>query len=144
MVVSARLLNVLAALVWYIGGAVLTLKGFSLLGEASSLNPGQYDSLMAVSGALGLGFVKAKYIFVKSCRKNLLRISAIIEPRIWQFFRPKFILFLGVMIATGTILSRIAHGNYPFLMAVAILDLSIATALLGSSYVYWQKRAFSN
>jgi hypothetical protein len=37
-----------------------------------------------------------------------------------------------------------AHNNYPFLIAVAILDIGIAIALLGSSYVYWTQKAFVN
>jgi hypothetical protein len=53
-------------------------------------------------------------------------------------------LALAVMIATGATLSRLDHSNYPFLIAVATLDLSLAVALLGSSYVFWKRRAFSN
>lgn len=142
MEVSARFLNVTAALIWYIGGIVLTLKGISLLEEASILQPGEFEPWLAITAAVALGFVKAKYIFIKSCKKNLARISKIAEPKIWQFFRPKFLFFLMLMIATGATLSRMAHGNYPFLISVGILDLSIATALLTSSYVYWQKKAF--
>ena len=44
------------------------------------------------------------------------------------------------MIAAGATLSRLAHGNYGFLIGVAILDLSIGTALLGSSFIYRQKK----
>jgi len=42
------------------------------------------------------------------------------------------------MILTGATLSRMAHGNYPFLIGVAIVDFSISVALLGSSYVFWR------
>jgi hypothetical protein len=50
---------------------------------------------------------------------------------------------LAVMIAAGASLSRLAQGSYPFLISVAVLDLAIAVALLGSSIVYWQQRAFA-
>ena len=58
-------------------------------------------------------------------------------------YRPQFFIFLATMIAIGATLSRAAHGNFPFLLSVAVLDSSIATALLGSSIVFWQEKAFS-
>ena len=98
---------------------------------------------LAVALALTLGGLKAKFLFSKSCEKNLARIAALHQPKIWQFFKPRFFLFLATMILTGTALSRLAHGHYPLLVGVAILDLSVATALLGSSYVFWREKAFT-
>jgi hypothetical protein len=141
--VSARYLNILAALIWYIGGLVLLLKGSSLLAEAAALEPGQAWPWLAVVAALALGFLAAKYLFSKSCRKNLARIAALKQPKIWQFFRPGFFVALAIMILTGATLSRLAHNNYPFLIGVAILDLHLAVALLGSSFVFWQQKAFA-
>jgi len=57
-------------------------------------------------------------------------------------FRPGFLVFLALMIVTGATLSGLAQGNHSFLLAVAILDISVATALLGSSGVFWKQRAF--
>ena len=142
LVVSTRSLNILAALVWYVGGIVLLLKGGSLLVEADALKPEQdWLWLAAVAGPF-LGGLKAKFLFSKSCQKNLDRIAALDRPRIWQFFRPGFFVFLTVMILTGATLSRLAHNNYPFLIGVAILDLGIAIALLGSSHIFWKQKAF--
>jgi len=42
LTVSALTLNILAAFVWYVGGAVLLIKGGSLLLEAHPLKPGMY------------------------------------------------------------------------------------------------------
>ena len=134
---SARSLKILAALVWYIGGFVLLLKGTSLLREAEALQPGQIWTWIAVIAGLLIGSVKARFLFSKSCRKNLVRIDGLQHPKIWQFFRPRFFVFLMLMILAGTTLSRLAHGNYPFLIGVAIVDFSISVALLGSSYIFW-------
>jgi hypothetical protein len=142
LVVSIRSLNILAALVWYVGGIVLLLKGGSLLVEADALKPEQDWLWLAAAAGLFLGGLQAKFLFSKSCQKNLVRIAALDRPRIWQFFRPGFFVFLTVMILTGATLSRLAHNNYPFLIGVAILDLGIAIALLGSSYVFWKQKAF--
>jgi hypothetical protein len=141
LVVSGRSLRVLAAVVWYVGGMVLLLKGGSLLVEANALKPhGSWPWLAAGAGLL-LGGLKAKFLFTGSCRRNLDRISALDRPRIWQFYRPGFLLALAIMILLGATLSRLAHGNYPLLIGVATLDLSIAIALLGSSHVFWKHRA---
>ena len=141
-IVSARTLHILAGLVWYAGGIVLLLKGGSLLLEAETLEPERFWPWLAGILALLLGGWKARYIFAKSIKKNLARIAALDQPRIWQFFSLGFLVALAAMIATGATLSRLAEGSYPLLIAVAVLDLSIAVALLGSSIVYWRLRAF--
>ena len=140
--VPVHILHILAALVWYAGGIVLLLKGGSLLAEAEALDPGRIWPWLAGMFALLLGGLKARFIFGRSIKRNLARIAALDGPRIWQFFSPGFFIALAVMIATGASLSRLAHDNYAFLIAVAVLDLAIAVALLGSSVVYWQQRAF--
>ena len=142
LVASTRRLKILAALVWYIGGIVLLLKGSSLLVEAESLRPEQNWPWLAVVAGLFLGGLQAKYLFSESCRKNLDRIAALERPKLWQFFRPGFFVMLTLMILAGATLSRLAHNNYPFLIGVGTLDLSLATALLGSSYVFWKHKVF--
>jgi len=139
---SPRALNILAALIWYVGGVILFLKARSLLVEANAMQPGQIWPWAAVIAGLLFGGLKAYFIFNKSCRRNLVRIVNLDAPKIWQFYRPGFFLFLALMITAGAALSRMAHGNYPFLIGVAILDFSISFALLGSSVIYWQHRAF--
>ncbi len=135
--ISTRGLKVLAAIVWLTGGVVLLLKGGSLLVQAEGLSPGRAWPLLAACGGLFLGGLKGRYLFSRSCEKNLARIDALERPRAWQFFRPGFFVFLLIMIVTGATLSRMAEGNYPFLIGVALLDLSIATALIGSSRLFW-------
>ena len=142
--VSARTLNILAALVWYIGGIRLLQKGISLLAEANEMEPSLAWPWIAGFVGLFLGGLKAKYLFTNSIRKNLIRIDGLSPPKVWQFFSPGFFTALTIMILAGVILSRMAHDNYPYLIGVAILDLGIAIALLGSSYVYWTQKAFVN
>jgi len=142
LVVSARSLKILAALIWYIGGIMLILKARSLLVEADTFKPEQVWTWLAVVAGLFLGGLQAKFLFSRSCKKNMDRIDALDRPRLWQFFRPGFFAVLTLMILVGATLSRLAHNNYPFLIGVAALDLNIGIALLGSSYVFWQQKAF--
>ena len=139
LIVSHRALKIYAALVWYTGGIVLSIKGYSLLVEAEALQPDRHWPWTAAATALLVGGIKAKFLFSKSCRKNLARIDALNQPKIWQFFRPVFFLFLSLMILSGAALTNVAHGNYPLLIGIATLDITIAIALLGSSYVYWKR-----
>lgn len=142
LTVSALTLNILAASVWYVGGIVLLIKGGSLLLEAHSMRPGMYWMWIVIAAGLFLGSLKGKFIFSKCCQKNLVRICTLNHPKIWQIFTPWFFAFLAAMIMTGATLSRLAHNNYSFLIGVAILDFSIAVALLWSSYIFWKQKAF--
>jgi hypothetical protein len=144
VVVSTRSLKVISALVWYIGGVVLLLKGGSLLAEAESLRPGEAWPWLAAAVGIVIGVLKAKLFFTRSCQRNLERIDALERPRIWQFFRPGFFLFLGLMILLGASLSGMAHDNHAFLIAVAIVDVGIASALLASSHVFWRQKPLTS
>ncbi len=139
---STRTLKISAALVWYIGSIILALKGSSLLFEANRIDPKQNWIWLAIILGILIGLIKAKYLFNMACKKNLARIDLLKKPNVWQFYRPGFYLFLVIMILSGATLSRIARYNYPFLISVAILDFSIATALLASSYTFWKQKAF--
>jgi hypothetical protein len=145
MTASIRTLNILAASVWYVGGIVLLIKGSSLLVEAYSLKPEQYWPWLAVAVGPVIGSIKGKFIFRKSCLKNLARIDALNQPKIWHFFKPWFFVVLATMIMFGATMARLAHTqhNYYFLIAVAIVDIDIAIALLWSSYIFWKQKAFS-
>ena len=129
---SPRILKILAALVWYTGGISLALKAWRLLDEATALRPESYWPILAIAIGLFVGGIKTKYLFDWSCKKNLKRIDALEKPRIWLFFRPWFFLALALMITTGVILSQSAHGNFPFLIGVGAMDVSLATALTAS------------
>jgi hypothetical protein len=119
---------------------VLLLKGSSLLQEAAALQPGWSWPLFAVAMGLFAGGLKARLLFAKACHTNLDRIAQLQQPKPWNCFRLRFFLLLILMILTGATLSRLAHGNYTALIAVATLDLSLATALLTSGTVFWKRR----
>jgi len=138
LAVSKSTLRIVSALVWLSGAIVLLLKGASLFAQAIALKPGESGSWLAIAVAILIGGVKAQYLFGGFCRKNLDRIAALNDPQLWQAFRPGFYVFLTTMVLLGAIFSRLAVGNYPALMALVILDISIAIALLGSLRVFSQ------
>ena len=138
LAVSKNTLKIVSAFVWFSGAVVLLLKAASLFAQAIALKPGEIWSWLAVAAALLIGGLKAQYLFGGFCRKNLDRIAALDNPQLWQAFRPGFYVFLSAMILLGATLSSMAIGNYPALMALVVLDISIAIALLGSVRVFSQ------
>jgi hypothetical protein len=144
MSVSHRTIVIIAAVIWYGGGISLIVKGGVLIGDAYGLGGQSAIALAAGLAGIAAGLIKARFIFNRSCRKNLKRIAALSNPRVWQCFRPGFLLFLAIIIPTGAWMSRAAEGSFVWLCVVGALDLSIATALLVSSAIFWRTRAFTH
>jgi hypothetical protein len=132
-----RQLKILAAGSWILGGVALASKAISLLSQAQTLSPHSSATLWSVVTGILIGTLKARWIFSTSYRKNLKRIEQLDNPRWWQFFRPRFFLFLATMISLGALLSSVAEGDLNRLIAVATLDISLATALLLSSPLFY-------
>jgi len=138
--ITKKHLIIISALVWYAGGISLGLKSVSLLKAAYYIYPNLLIVVIAVISGILIGLFKGKYIFMKSCRRNIQRINNLKKIRLWLFFKPSFVIALALMITTGATLSRLAEGNYAALLAVAVLDLTIGTALFYSSFAYWEKK----
>jgi len=132
MNVSPKTLKFLALVTWITGGVVLFLKGHALFAEAAGLRPGAELNSLPFLIAVPVGGLKARYLFLPACLKNLARIDALSDPKLWQFFRVSFFVFLFSMIILGAWLSRWASGSYGSLLTVSSVDLTLAVALLGS------------
>ena len=137
MVVSKRLLVVLAGIVWYVGSIALLFKAGKLLVAAFEIDSESWAIVFAAITGILAGVVKSKFLFIKACQKNLARISSLQTPKIWQFYRTPFYFMLATTITLGGYLSTAAQGNYGFLLFVAGLDLSIGIALLTSGRKFW-------
>ncbi len=136
---STRTLKILAALVWYSGAIILSYKSARLLSEAHGLHSNQLWTGLAIAAGILIGLLKARYLFSRVCLKNLKRIHTLASPKLWQFYRTRFYFFLLTMILLGRYISWLAHENYSFLISMAIVEISLATALLSSSNCFWKK-----
>ncbi len=139
---STRTLKLLAALVWYSGALILSFKSVRMLLEAQTINPDDIRTWSAIAAGLLFGIIKAKYLFTKVCIKNLNRIETLKKPKLWEFYRFRFYFFLLTMILMGSFISQQAHGNYTMLITMALIEISLATALIGSSYTFWKNNNF--
>jgi hypothetical protein len=142
MKVSQLTLIILAALVWYAGGIALLLKGSALIKSAYVIDAQSLWTFAAPLLGVIAGLLKGKFLFSKSCKKNIQRIRSLANPHVWQCFRPGMLIFLAIIIPTGAWMSRAAAGNFTYLCLVGALDLSISFALLTSSIVFLQLKAF--
>ena len=131
---STSTLKLLAALVWCCGVVVLGIKSTKLF--LASKVSGAHPALLAaaVSTAIIVGWIKGRTMFSMICLRNLQRIDSLEQPKIHQFYRPRFFLFLALMITTGVTLGRMAQTNTYFLLGLATLELSVGTALFVSSF----------
>jgi len=141
--VSKRTLNIIAACIWFIGATILLIKSVVLIERAEVIKPEKIWIFVPVLLSLVFGSVKAKFVIRKSCNRNLKRIASLNEPKLYQFYSPAFFLLVLIMIAAGVTLGRFANNNFAFLISAATLDLSIAFALFGGVYFYWQQKAFA-
>lgn len=137
---SKKNLVVLAAVVWYIGAAILFRSGLELLSQARELRPGSSWHWLFIGFGIILGILQARPIFARSCRKNIQRIQELDHPRLWEFFHPSFFLALAGMITAGVALDHFSQGIYFFMLFVAGLDFALAISLLGSSLIFWKER----
>jgi hypothetical protein len=136
-----KTLKTLAMLVWYIGFIALSLKSYKLFAEAYTINNNLTYLLSFLFIAFLLSLLKTKYIFTHSCQKNLKRIEGLEKPKIWQFYRVGFFIFLIGVISLGAFLSRMASGDYYFLISVGIVDIALALALFFSGFEFFRSSA---
>ena len=141
---SKKVLIILSAVVWYIGGVMLFRSGFELIILSTGIRPGENWPWVFIGLGIILGVFQASMIFNRSCRKNITRISQLEDPRIWQFFRPGFFLALAIMISSGILLNHLSQGRYFFMLGVAAVDFALTISLLGSSYVFWTEKLSSD
>ena len=143
MKTSQRTLIIIAAIIWYGGGISLLFKGSALINNAYALNPQSIWTYLAPILGIMIGLLKGRFLFSRSCEKNIRRIKNLADPKIWQCYRPGFLIFLAIVVPTGAWMSRAAAGDFTLLCLVGALDLSISCALLSSSFVFWKHKAFS-
>lgn len=87
-------------------------------------------TLFAALTGIILGWIKSTCLFDGACKKNIDRIFALASPKIWQFYRIRFFFFLCAMILFGSWAYAGARNHVHLLLGLAVLELSVSTALL--------------
>ena len=138
-ITKTALIN-LAAIIWFCGGMVLIIKGFVMLKAAFSLDPLIPWVAVAFIGGIAVGLIKAKFIFTHALKRNLKRIHGLSLPVYpWQCYRIGFFIFLAVVITLSKFMTEWSAGHFVYILLIAALDLSIATGLLSTGFLFWRK-----
>ncbi len=138
-ITKTALIN-LAAVIWFCGGIVLTIKGCVMLRAAFALDPIMPWVAAAFAGGIIVGLIKAKFIFTHALKKNLKRIQGLSLPIYpWQCYRIGFFIFLAVVITLSKFMTEWSTGHFVYILLIAALDLSIATGLLSTGFIFWRK-----
>ena len=119
----------LAALVWFAGVFILLYKSTAMMIEAVGVGAPLSMVVLTVISGLIVGMIKAKTLFIHVCQKNINRILGLKSPRIWQFYRVRFFIFLFLMITLGNYAYHLSSSNAFLLLALSTLELSVSTAL---------------
>lgn len=127
--VSTRLL--LAALFWNIAAAMLAAKGLNTLLTSTSFA----IILLIVLLALAMGLLKSRFILDSTAQKAAMRIRTIKDGCAFGFFSLKSWAMILTMIGLGRLLCLLhIHPK-----AIGLIYLTIATALLVSSRIFWRE-----
>lgn len=133
----------LASLIWFVGVWATEDTATTLVTLALSQGASVRDAYIAYGIGGVAGLASGFFLFSRLARANVERIAALREPRLYDCFRPHFVVWLCVFDG-GTILlqtyvakdatSRLAMGAVNFAVCV-----SLATSLL---YILWLWRMF--
>lgn len=138
-ITKTALIN-LAAFIWFFGGIVLVTKGCMMLKAAFALDPLMLWVVVAFIGGIIVGLIKARFIFTHALKKNLKRIQGLSLPVYpWQCYRIGFFIFLAVVITLSKFMTEWSSGHFVYILLIAALDLSIATGLLSTGFLFWRK-----
>lgn len=137
--VDKEILYWLAALVWLVGVLATGETGTNLLVDAQR----RYDNkdmwivytCWALSVAVGLTF--AHLLFVPIFKKNLVRILALEDPRIYQFFRMRFWFMLIFFDGSIYLVTKLFAKDELSHALIGALDFSVCVSLSVSGFLYF-------
>lgn len=129
----------LAGTIWGLVGLMLVLRGAGLYQLAvEEQNASQMALAISIFMSLAIGGAKGKFLFSKTARRNIARISALEPPlKPHQVYAGKFYFLIMGMIGLGVFMRTFNHwfGGY---IVVAAIYCGIGLALTVSSMYYWK------
>jgi hypothetical protein len=118
-----------AALVWLLGawacGSYATTLVTAAISQGASV--GAFAGACAAGGAAGLA--AAALLFVPLARRNVARIEALAEPRLYECFRARFVLGLVCFDGGTTGLQVLFARDAPAQLAMGAVNLCVCVAL---------------
>lgn len=108
--------------------------------ENLSFLPVEQVALLVLAVALGVGYVKSKYVFAKAVQKGVARIRSLPTPApFYSIYTPRYLILLGAMVLLGISLKYV---GLP-LDIRGFVDVAIGAALINGSVLYFKEAAAS-
>jgi hypothetical protein len=145
-------LIIFSGLVWFAIGLFLLFKGLNFLvlamkGEGETLWMGplgailggkEQSSLFFISAALLIGFIKGRFVLVKSVKRIVARILSLPNPApLIAVYTKGYFLLIGGMMGLGFMLKWV---GLP-LDVRGTLDVAIGSALMHGALLYFRNAA---
>ncbi len=142
-------LIILSGLLWFVVGVSLLSLGLSLLIHASETTGhyplisrleglvGSADSaaLLIVCVALGIGYMKGRYVLIKSVRRVVERICSVEEPRaVYGMYSWQYCALIGSMVLLGMSIKFFGLPND----IRGLVDVAIGGALVNGAMLYFR------
>lgn len=142
----------ISGLIWFAAGFFLLNIGFGLLlGNfdatahflfldklSQSAGGFQQASLLVIATALGIGYLKGKYVLGKSARQGAERILSFPNPTsIKNIYSKKYYILLASMVGLGMSIKYLGLPND----VRGAIDIAIGAALVNGAVVYFRLAA---
>ncbi|MHB9131669.1 MAG: hypothetical protein ACYDBB_11350 [Armatimonadota bacterium] len=135
--VSRRQHMLIAALIWILVGAMITVRGILWV-----LADDHTHRLLAIIIPLAviLGIIKGVALLSKSASRVTARIHTLEERSpVWKIYSPSMYLLVGGMMGLG-VACRWAGPHLHIVGIIGALYLVVGIALIAGSRTYWQAR----
>jgi hypothetical protein len=129
---SHQTIKILAATIWFSGFLILFIKSSWLFFEAWQKGMPLLFVFISLLIAITFGTIKGHFFFSVICKKNLQRINELANPFFWQCYQIQFYFFLALMITMSKFLYHVVESNTIFLLALAMIEMSVGIALFTS------------
>ena len=131
---------------WLAIGSHLLWKGLRLivyvegLDSVSLIRAHKKTALIAVSFALLVGFIKGRFLLIKSVKRIVMRIFELSEPiSILKIYHVRYLFLICLMISLGVLMSVL---SLPALYR-GLVDVAIGSALIFGSLLFFRISLFA-
>lgn len=133
----------IAAVVWFLGVWATEDTATTLVTLALSSGASARDAYIAFSIGGCAGLFSGALLFSRLARANVERIAALREPRLWDCFRPQFIVWLCVFDGGTVLLQTFVAKDATSRLIMGAVNLAVCVSLATSLlYIFWLWRTF--
>ena len=126
--------------IWFVIGAGLMFKGLRLIvyGNGTFAGSGDFFShqmraVLLISIGLLIGFIKGRFILIKTIKRLVTRILSLSSPiKLRKVYSPAYFILIGGMMALGMLMNVL-----PISLEIrGLIDVAIGSALINGAMIF--------